>query len=147
MTTPNTPEEDERKTREEPTVPEAPATETLPQQADDDQAATAEMPTHDHPETGSPTAAPPPPVWTASTAVPTGRGAPSEPPARRVRVGQLIWAGIVVILGLYLLLVGTVQGIDLTVVLIGLVALLGVGLIVAALVTGRTRERPEPGPH
>lgn len=168
------PEEEPAATQEMPdatvTIPEQDgpdaATAEMPEPA-----ATAEMPTHDAPtgtpeprsgdtatEGSAPAGAPVrpprregpsavPPVWTAaSTRLPDPDDLP-EPPARRVRVGQLIWAGVVIILGVYLLILATVTHLDFGALLIGLVALLGVGLIVAALFTGRKKPSPATPPN
>lgn len=79
------------------------------------------------------------PVWTAaSTSTPAG-STPREPPARGVRVGQLVWAGIVIVLGLYLVLLALLPQVDFALLMIGLVALLGIGLIITAVLTGRRR--------
>lgn len=81
-----------------------------------------------------------PPVWTASSTAVGGTpvdGRPLEAPPRGVRVGQLIWAGIVILLGIFLIGLALLPNLDVTTALIGLVALLGVGLIIAAWATSR----------
>lgn len=87
----------------------------------------------------------PPPVWTASSSVGTPADADAtsgtshrpEAPARGVRVGQLIWAGIVILLGVFLIALALLPNLDVATALIGLVALLGVALIIAAWATSR----------
>lgn len=79
----------------------------------------------------------PPPVWTAANTAPAR---PQEPPARGTRVGQLIWAGIVLVAGLFMIALGLLTEVDVTLTLIGLVAALGLGLIIAAVATGRSRR-------
>lgn len=81
-----------------------------------------------------------PPVWTAASTAVGGTpvdGRPVEAPPRGVRVGQLIWAGIVILLGIFLIGLALLPNLDVTTALIGLVALLGVGLIIAAWATSR----------
>jgi len=86
-----------------------------------------------------------PPVWTASSSVgtapdtagPTTTLPRTEAPARGVQVGQLIWAGIVILLGVFLIALALLPNLDVTTALIGLVALLGVALIIAAWATSR----------
>jgi hypothetical protein len=52
-------------------------------------------------------------------------------------VGQLIWAGIVILLGVFIIALALLPNLDVTTALIGLVALLGVALIIAAWATSR----------
>jgi hypothetical protein len=158
--TPNTPSAPEDPTTE--LAPEDPTTELAPEQtepvtetlpapetapaAPHAESGTLEMPAdpgREAPGAEEPPAPPqaepaaPPPVWTAASAAPDPRSAQPEPPASRVRVGQLIWAGVLILLGLYLVLLAFLPRIDFGLVLIALVALLGVGLIIAAVATGR----------
>lgn len=63
-----------------------------------------------------------------------------EQPARGIRVALLVWAGIVAITGILLLTLPHVGLFEMPMLLIGLVALLGCGLIGAALVSLLRRE-------
>lgn len=99
------------------------------------------------PPSGGPGAAPtgragatvPPaqPVWTAASSAPQSGGPLPEAPFGSVRVAQLIWAGIVMIIGVFLIGMALIRNIDVPFLLIGLIAVLGVGLIIAAVVTSR----------
>lgn len=81
-----------------------------------------------------------PGVWTAATTAP-GPGEPlPEAPFRGVRVGQLIWAGIVMVVGVFLIGLALMRNIDVPFLLIGLIALLGLGLVVAAVLTASRRR-------
>ena len=77
------------------------------------------------------------PVWTAASSAPQSNDPLPEAPFGSVRVGQLIWAGIVMIIGVFLIGMALIRNIDVPFLLIGLVAVLGVGLIIAAVVTSR----------
>ncbi len=81
---------------------------------------------------------PEPQAAPAAAAAPLRTPAPlPEAPARGVRVGQMLWAAVVILAGLLLIALAFMPFLDLGLVLIALVAVLGVGLIVAALVVGR----------
>lgn len=80
------------------------------------------------------------PVWTATSTLPPPTGELPEAPFRSVRVGQLVWAGIVMAIGVFLIGLALVNDIDVPFLLIGLIALLGVGLIVAAVATSRRKR-------
>ncbi len=95
------------------------------------------------PQKGDPsqgeTSSTPPPVWTAPAR--TGEvQVPAEPPARGVRVGQLIWSCVVIVVGIFLMALAFIDHVNVPVLLISLVALLGIGLIVAAAITSRKRS-------
>ncbi|MDO4260149.1 MAG: hypothetical protein Q4C87_11595 [Actinomycetaceae bacterium] len=60
-----------------------------------------------------------------------------EAPARGVRVGQLMWAAVVILAGLFLIVLAFAGMLDISLVMIALVAALGIGLIAAALFTGK----------
>ena len=64
-----------------------------------------------------------------------------EAEARGVRMGQMLWAVLVILLGLVLIALAFIQHIDMPLVLISSVAILGIGLIVAALFVGARRKR------
>lgn len=61
---------------------------------------------------------------------------PPEAPARGVRVGQLVWGGLVLLLGVFLIVLALVQDLDMPLTLIGLLGMLGIGLILAAIASG-----------
>lgn len=73
-----------------------------------------------------------PKVWTAADASPAQRPADSG-----IRIGQLIWACIVILTGVFLIAMAFLSHIDLPLLLIGLVAVLGVALIGAAFFVGK----------
>ncbi|WP_131245765.1 hypothetical protein [Schaalia suimastitidis] len=64
-----------------------------------------------------------------------------EAEARGVRMGQMLWAVLVILLGLVLVALAFIQHIDMPLVLISSVAVLGIGLIVAALFVGARHKR------
>lgn len=79
-----------------------------------------------------------PKVWTAADA-------PAQGPSGRsthVRVGQLIWGCIVALLGVFFIALPFISNVDVPALFIGLVGLLGLSLIVAALVVGK-----DPAPN
>ncbi|QWW20018.1 hypothetical protein I6B53_02605 [Schaalia sp. 19OD2882] len=63
-----------------------------------------------------------------------------EAPARGIRVGQALWASVVLLTGLLLIGTAFLQHVDLPMILISMVAALGVGLIVLALFVGRAKK-------
>ena len=77
----------------------------------------------------------PGPVWSAATNM--GSAPLGEAPPRGTRVGQLIWSGIIIVLGLFLVALAFFNEVDVPILLISLVALLGLGLIIAAVATTR----------
>ena len=64
-----------------------------------------------------------------------------EPPARGVRLGQLAWGLIVVLCGLFLVALAFVPASGFPLILIGLVAVLGITLIVIAVITSVAHPR------
>lgn len=80
------------------------------------------------------------PVWTAASTAPGPNGELPEAPFRSVRVGQLIWAGIVMVIGVFLIGMALIRNIDVPFLLIGLIAVLGFGLIIAAVATSRRKR-------
>ena len=79
-----------------------------------------------------------PKVWTAADA--PAQGSSGRP--THVRVGQLIWGCIVALLGVFFIALPFISNVDLPALFIGLVGLLGLSLIVAALVVGK-----DPAPN
>ncbi len=81
-------------------------------------------------------------VWTAADALEGAQSAPSG----GVRVGQLVWACIVLLTGVFLITMAFFDVINVPVVLISLVGVLGLSLIGAALIVGKEpstkRDRP-----
>ncbi len=71
-------------------------------------------------------------VWTAADASPV-----EQPTDSGIRIGQLIWACIVILTGVFLIAMAFLSHIDLPLLLIGLVAVLGVALIGAAFFVGK----------
>ncbi|MDC4233716.1 hypothetical protein M3T53_08355 [Actinomyces sp. B33] len=85
-------------------------------------------------------------VWTAADSV----AVLDEAPARGVRVGQLIWAGVVCLTGVFLIALAIIRNINIPMLLIGLIGLLGLGLVVSALFVGRgpsTRDTAGSAPR
>lgn len=83
-----------------------------------------------------------PKVWTAADA-------PAQGPSGRsthVRVGQLIWGCIVALLGVFFIALPSISNVDVPALFIGLVGLLGLSLIIAALVVGKD-PAPNRGSH
>ncbi|PID97880.1 MAG: hypothetical protein CSA82_02160 [Actinobacteria bacterium] len=64
-----------------------------------------------------------------------------EAPARGIRVGQLIWGGLVVVLGIFLIAAAFVTNIDFPVIFISLVGALGIALIIAAVASSFSARR------
>ncbi|WP_428639516.1 hypothetical protein [Schaalia sp.] len=79
-----------------------------------------------------------PKVWTAADAPAQGASGRST----HVRVGQLIWGCIVALLGVFFIALPFISNVDVPALFIGLVGLLGLSLIVAALVVGK-----DPAPN
>lgn len=79
-----------------------------------------------------------PKVWTAADA--PAQGSSGRP--THVRVGQLIWGCIVALLGVFFIVLPFISNVDVPALFIGLVGLLGLSLIVAALVVGK-----DPAPN
>ena len=83
-----------------------------------------------------------PKVWTAADAPAQGASGRST----HVRVGQLIWGCIVALLGVFFIALPFISNVDVPALFIGLVGLLGLSLIVAALVVGKD-PAPNRGSH
>ncbi|WP_022868653.1 hypothetical protein [Schaalia vaccimaxillae] len=83
-------------------------------------------------------------VWTAANSIPSVSERP-EAEANGVRVGQMIWAGIVCLAGIFLIALAVLEQIDIPLLLISLVALLGLTLVVSALfVGGHSKKKEQP---
>ena len=63
------------------------------------------------------------------------------PPPPSVNVGQLIWAAIIIMAGVLVFIVGIHSTVNMSILLIGSLILLGLGLIVAAVVTASKEGR------
>ncbi len=74
-------------------------------------------------------------VWTAADAPARNSFIQATP----VRVGQLIWGFIVALLGVFFIALPFISMIDIPILFIGLTALLGLSLIIAALMVGKER--------
>lgn len=121
-------------------------------------APTQEMPTEDHPAS-EPSSSPSlsgmgakdhladsqrprdpqrPKVWTAADVAKT-----SPTGATSIRVGQLVWACIIMLTSVFLIALPFLESENLPLFFIALVALLGASLIVAAFVVGREAKRKD----
>lgn len=68
-------------------------------------------------------------------ATPAPTAAPKEAPANGVRVAQLVWAGLVIMLGIFMIAISFLRFISIPLLLISLIAALGIALMAAAVVT------------
>ncbi|QPK81623.1 hypothetical protein G7Y41_01905 [Schaalia sp. ZJ405] len=80
-------------------------------------------------------------VWTAHSITPTDPRDLPEEPAQGIRVGQLVWASVVCLTGVFLIILALCKAVDIAVLLIGLIGVLGVVLIISAFFVDR---RPKP---
>lgn len=77
-----------------------------------------------------------PRVWTAADAP----AVDARPGGSGIRAGQLVWACVVGLVGVFLIALPYLDAVNLPILLIALVALLGLALIGAALAVGRAPD-------
>lgn len=88
------------------------------------------------PKVDTPPAAAPAASGAASAApVSSGVGAVQEAPANGVRVAQLVWAGMVMMLGIFMIAISFLRFVSIPLLAISLIAALGIALMAAAVVT------------
>ncbi|RRC94610.1 hypothetical protein [Schaalia canis] len=71
----------------------------------------------------------------APAAAPTSAVSLKESPANGVRVAQLVWAGLVIMLGIFMIAISFLRFVSIPLLLISLIAALGIALMAAAVVT------------
>lgn len=71
----------------------------------------------------------------APAAAPTSAVSLKEAPANGVRVAQLVWAGLVIMLGIFMIAISFLRFVSIPLLLISLIAALGIALMAAAVVT------------
>lgn len=64
-----------------------------------------------------------------------GTASVQEAPAGGVRVAQLVWAGLVIVLGVFMIAISFLRFVSIPLLLISLIAALGIALMAAAVVT------------
>lgn len=72
---------------------------------------------------------------TAAAPAPAPAVSLKEAPANGVRVAQLVWAGLVIMLGIFMIAISFLRFVSIPLLLISLIAALGVALMAAAVVT------------
>lgn len=79
-------------------------------------------------------------VWTAADAA-ANASEPVVEVSTKPRVGQLIWALIVIAIGVFLIILPFLNIVQLPFVFIGLIAALGLVLIISAFFVGKSKDR------
>ena len=101
------------------------------------------VPADDHPSTATAEApratasasSPSSPAGAPIPAAPAAAAALKEAPASGVRVAQLVWAGLVIMLGVFMIAISFLRFVSIPLLLISLIAALGIALMAAAVVT------------
>lgn len=89
----------------------------------------------------TPTGTAPTRVWTANSTAPSFEDRP-EAEAQGIRVGQLIWAAIVCLMGIFLIAIAVFRSVNFTLLFIGLIGILGLVLVISAFFVGCKTPKP-----